>query len=434
MLGIGGFLSGLFSSPSGSSAAGTNVASKSSGATNQVIRTVDGIRQKRLGGGDIIVSEVGLGTQRWVSEDFNAPNQQQCFDIMDRSILQSGVNLIDTAEQYPIPSSDSKPEGLVEETIGKWMAMDKSRRSKVVIATKITGGRAINKRSIAARLEASMKRLGTDYIDIYQLHWPARYSPQANWGQSLNYNYAAEPYYKENAGFEEICLAMGDLIKAGKLRGWGMCNDNCFGLTASCEIAKRLGVPPPISMQNDFSLIDRRSEENGVAEASSPIHENTGFMAYNVLAGGVLTGKYLSGPPTTYDNPSFSASTVTRNAPRGRHDEAGWSRTLYRYRSAPADDATRRYEKLAKENGLSLLEMSLLWCRSRRLVTTALLGVSNMKQLEENLGIYKSNKSLSPELLWEIDRIHMRNRLPIFSSDRVGKDWFGEGEIGEPIP
>jgi len=395
---------------------------------------VDGIKHRRLGGGDIIVSEVGLGTQRWVSDDFNSPDEQACFAMLDRAILNGGINLVDTAEQYPIPSSDARPEGFVEQTIGKWLAKDKSRRSKVVIATKITGGRAINKRSIAERLEASLKRLGTDYIDVYQLHWPARYSPQANWGQSLNYRHEAEPYYKENAGFEEICLAMGDLVAQGKIRGWGMCNDNAFGLTASCEIAKRLGVAPPISMQNDFSLIDRRAEESGVAEASSPIHENTGFMAYNVLAGGVLTGKYLSGPPATYDSPSFAASQETRKIPRGRHDDPSWSRTLYRYRSAAADDATKRYDKLAKTYGLTLLELSLLWCRDRRLVTTTLLGHSNMAQLEQNLVIYKNNKTLPPQLLWDIDRVHMRNRLPIFSSDRVGADWFGEGEIGEPIP
>ena len=117
---------------------------------------------------------------------------------------------------------------------------------------------------------------------------------------------------------------MGELIQQGKIRGWGMCNDNAYGLTASCAAAKTLGVPPPVCMQNDYSLIDRRAEENGVSEASSPINENVGFMAYNVLAGGYLTGKYLTGPPPTYDNPSLVASQVTRTQPRGRHDEAGW--------------------------------------------------------------------------------------------------------------
>jgi len=187
-------------------------------------------------------------------------------------------------------------------------------------------------------------------------------------------------------------------------------------------------------MQNDFSLIDRRAEENGVAEASSPFHENVGFMSYNALAGGVLSGKYMTGLPATYDNPSFDSSKKTRENPRGRHDEPGWSRTLYRYRSGPALSAVESYSKLANQYGMSLVELSLRWTASRRLVTTTLLGTTSMKQLEENIKFYQNKKALPDELLWEIDRVHMRNRLPIFASDRVGKDWYGEGEIGERIP
>eukprot|EP00596_Hydrurales_sp_CCMP1899_P009019 CAMPEP_0119038430 /NCGR_PEP_ID=MMETSP1177-20130426/7374_1 /TAXON_ID=2985 /ORGANISM="Ochromonas sp, Strain CCMP1899" /LENGTH=363 /DNA_ID=CAMNT_0007001031 /DNA_START=23 /DNA_END=1111 /DNA_ORIENTATION=- len=315
-LGAASFLGGLFNTKA-ANAAGFK-------PTNDVVKIVDGIRQKRLGGGDIIVSEVGLGTQRWVSEDFNAPNEKMCFDFMDKAILQSGVNFVDTAEGYPIPSSQKNPEGKVEQVLGKWMSQSPGRRQKVVISTKITGGRNVNRKNIFSCVEGSLARLGTDYIDVYSLHWPARYSPQANWGQSLNYNHESEKYYESNAGFEEIVQAMGDLIKQGKIRGWGLCNDNAFGLTACCEIAKRMGVPPPISMQNDFSLIDRRSEENGVTEASSPIHENVGFMAYNALAGGVLAGTYLTGLPPTYDNNNLASSMITRNNPRGRMDEPGW--------------------------------------------------------------------------------------------------------------
>ena len=402
--------------------------------TNTVVSSVDGIRQKRLGDSDIIVSEIGLGTQRWYSEDFNAPSESLCFDFMDRAILRSGVNLIDTAEQYPIPSSATRPQGAVESLIGKWLIKNPSVRSRVVIASKITGGRVVNKQNIVRNLDESLKRLNTDYLDVYQLHWPARYSPQANWGQSLQYHHEMEPYYEKNAGLEEICLAMGALVKSGKIRGWGLCNDNAFGLTACCEIAKRLGVAPIVSMQNDFSLIDRRAEESGVAEAASSIHENVGFMAYNALAGGYLTSKYRNGQPTTYDNPSFADSQKTRAAPRGRHDDASWGRTLYRYRTAAANEAIASYDALAAKWKMSLLELSLRWCRQRRLVTTVLVGQSSMAQLEEDLRVFQVKDELPAELMWEIDRVHMRNRLPIFSSDRVGKDWNGEGEIGELIP
>ncbi|KAL3893185.1 MAG: hypothetical protein SGPRY_014404 [Prymnesium sp.] len=115
-------------------------------------------------------------------------------------------------------------------------------------------------------------------------------------------------------------------------------------------------------------------------------------------------------------------------------DEAGWGRTLYRYRSGPADLATREYAKLAKMNGMSLTEMCLRWARGRPSVTTTLLGHTSMAQLEEDLKYFREAKPLPDKLLWEIDRVHMRNRLPIFSSTRVGKDWDGEGEIGESIP
>ena len=149
----------------------------SAGPTNEVVGVVDGIRQKRLGGSGIIVSEVGLGTQRWGSTDFNAPDMAACHALMDRAILESGVNLIDTAEQYPIPSDDltGRFEGYTEQIIGRWLAKDLVRRQKVVLASKITGGDNVNKRNIIADCEGSLKRLGTDHLDVYMLHWPARH-------------------------------------------------------------------------------------------------------------------------------------------------------------------------------------------------------------------------------------------------------------------
>jgi len=174
LLGLVSFVNGFMKSSSSSANAATISDRYPTKMTNSIVGEIDNIRQKRLGSGDIIVSEMALGTQRWVSGDYNSPDENLCFEFMDRAILKSGINLIDTAEQYPIPSTDSKPEGLVETTIGKWLKKSPGRREKVVIATKITGGRIINKKSIALRCENSLRRLGTDYIDIYQLHWPAR--------------------------------------------------------------------------------------------------------------------------------------------------------------------------------------------------------------------------------------------------------------------
>lgn len=233
--------------------------------------------------------------------------------------------------------------------------------------------------------------------------------------------------------FEDLCMAMQGLIDEGKIRGWGLCNDNAYGLASCTRTAKGLGVTPPCSIQGDFSLIDRKSEENGVAEAASPYNENVGFMAYNSLAGGMLTGKYMD-RPAALDNDSRDKIMEALDNPRGRHDEFGWSRTLYRYRTEAAQDAIRDYAKIAKSAGMSLTELSLRWNRQRSMITTTLVGHSNMDQLQQSLDYFTKSKPLSEDIMWEIDRVHMRNRLPIFSSNRVGKDWEGSGEIGETIP
>jgi len=239
--------------------------------------------------------------------------------------------------------------------------------------------------------------------------------------------------------FEDLCLAMENLIQEGKIRGWGLCNDNAYGLTACTRTAKMLGTTPPCSIQGDFSLIDRKSEENGVAEAASPFNENVGFMSYNALAGGMLTGKYLDIPaaPDDFlfeDGANRERAMLNLKQPRGRMDTRGWGGTLYRYRTDAALSAMNEYNKIAKANGMSLTELSLRWCRQRSLITTTLVGHSNLSQLQESLKYFTTNEPLSNEIMWDVDVIHMRNRLPIFSSNRVGKDWNGQGEIGESIP
>jgi diketogulonate reductase-like aldo/keto reductase len=228
---------------------GTNVG----GATNEVVKVVNGMKHRRLGNSDIFVSELGLGTQRWVSTDFNAPGKDLCFQFMDEAILKRGVNLIDTAEQYPIPSDGSRAsEGDTEITIGKWMKDRKVPRSDVVIATKITGGRNITPNNIRKDCDGSLERLQSEYIDIYLLHWPQRYSPQSNWGQSLAYDVDYEKGWRRSQGnptsFEDLCLAMEDLFQQGKIRGWGLCNDNAYGLTACTRTAKALGTTPPCTV------------------------------------------------------------------------------------------------------------------------------------------------------------------------------------------
>ena len=198
--------------------------------------------------------------------------------------------------------------------------------------------------------------------------------------------------------------------------------------------------------------------------------ENTGFMAYDVLAGGarldrvvkglasrreialaaaawhrtwlpgVLTGKYLkeAAAVDSFQAGKKDAALRRFREPRGRMDENGWGQTLYRYRSGPAEEATRAYARLAQQSGMPLTELSLRWARQRPAVTTCLLGTSSLAQLNEDLAYFREPKPLPRELMWEIDRVHMRNRLPVFASTRVAKDWnegsFGFGEVDEVIP
>ena len=182
---LGGGVERLAGRGAATATAPTAAAPTATGATNSVVRVVDGIRQKRLGGTDIIVSEMGLGTQRWGSADFNGPDEALCHQLLDRAVLRSGINLVDTAEQYPIPSDRGRPKGDTERIIGNWIKKEAGRRQKLVIASKITGGRNINRRTIEADLRGSLERLGTDYLDVYMLHWPARYTPQSWLGFGL---------------------------------------------------------------------------------------------------------------------------------------------------------------------------------------------------------------------------------------------------------
>lgn len=416
--------------------------------TNQEISRVNGIRHRRLGNTDIAVSELAIGTQRWGGDDFNSPDEELCHALLDRGILDAGLNLIDTAEQYPIPSAPpAKPQGLTEEIIGRWLRKGSGRREKVVIATKITGGRNITRQSIISDCEGSLRRLGTDRIDVYTLHWPARYTPQSNWGQSLEYDWEqGKKSVPLATSFGDIVEAMGRLLEQGKIRGYGSCNDNAVGLMGMAAAARERGIPGPCCMQNDYSILNRRIEENGLSEASSPALENCGFMAYNVLAGGMLTGKYGLGlgdaaeeaAPAAVDDPDVERGLQNNLEPRGRMDRKGWALTLIRYRTLAARQAAAKYASLAHECGLTPTELALRFAAGRSAVTTSLVGHTSVQQLDECVQAFRraAESPLDPQLRWEIDRVHLQNRLPLFANAGIALDPAkpNRGQIGERVP
>lgn len=402
-------------------------------ATNQVVRTVNGIRHRRLGGTDIVVSEMGIGTQRWGGTDFNSPDEDLCHAMLDKAVA-NGVNLVDTAEQYPIPSGPLNPEGRTETIIGNWLK--KRKRSDVVIASKITGGGNVNARNIVRDCEGSLARLGTDYLDVYLLHWPARYSPQSNWGQTLEYvwEYGAREVPKA-ASFDEIVQAMDNLVERGLIRGYGACNDNAVGLMGMAGAARALNARAPCCMQNDYSILNRRIEENGLSEAASPAIANCGFMAYNALAGGMLTGKYDDVPPVV-DDTDRERAKLTASAPRGRMDTRGWGFTLRRYRTTAARQAAAEYKKLADAYNMTPVDLALRFTADRPAITSTLVGHTSLDQLDTSINAFRTaaKSPLPPPLTWEIDRIHMRNRLPLFANDKTTPDDNNEGFIGERVP
>ncbi|EFN51689.1 hypothetical protein CHLNCDRAFT_27720 [Chlorella variabilis] len=316
-------------------------------------------------------------------------SEEEAWEQLDYAVGQ-GVNFIDTAELYPVPPS---PEtcGRTEEIVGRWMAA-RGCRDKVLLATKVMGGSKVRRRGagvgpaqIVAAVEGSLRRLQTHYVDLLQLHWPDRYVPL--WGK--NQYHASQRY--DPVPFEEQVAAVGKLIQEGKVRHWGLSNETAYGVCRMCEAATRLGVPPPISIQNDFSLLDRRFESQ-LAEACAPHHHNIGLLPYGPLAGGTLTDKYFaggSGPgPNSRHFPGFQP----------------------RYHSAASMAAAAEYAAVAKGAGLTLAQLALAWCASRWYVASTIIGATTLQQLQENIAAFEVE--LDAATLAAVDAVHLRHRNP----------------------
>ncbi|HEY9536396.1 MAG TPA: NADP(H)-dependent aldo-keto reductase [Kiloniellaceae bacterium] len=342
---------------------------------------------RRLGRSDLNVSPICLGSMTWGEQNSDA----EAFEQLDYAIDQ-GVNFIDTAEMYPI---DTRAEtyGRTEEIIGNWMAT-RGTRGKVVVATKIVGPNAqrfpyirggetrFDRKHIEAAVEASLKRLKTDHIDLYQLHWPDR---ATNDFGRLGYRHedgAAE------TPIEETLDALDAVVQAGKVRHVGLSNENPWGVMRFLALAGQGRGPRVVSVQNPYSLLNR-SYETRLAEVS--IREEVGLLAYAPLAAGTLTGKYLGG-----------------QWPQGAR------RTLWpgnrRYQGPQADKATAAYVALARDNGLDPAELALAFVLRQRFLGAAIIGATGMAQLKTNIGA--ARVSLTDELLQAIEELHKLYTYP----------------------
>ncbi len=341
---------------------------------------------RKLGRTDLEISLIGLGTMTWGFQN----SQQDGFVQMDYA-LEQGINFFDTAEMYAIPPS-KKTFGSTETIIGNWFAA-RSNREKVTLASKITGpglpwvrnGKSyIDKKNILAAVEGSLKRLNTDYIDLYQLHWPNRGS--YHFGQVWKFapDFDAEA---EQENFLEVLQTMQTLIQEGKIRHFGLSNETAWGLTKWLQLADKYTLPRPASIQNEYSLLCRNFEPD-LSEIA--IHEDCGLLAWSPLCRGMLSGKYLNGA-----RPQGARLTIE---------------TRPEHRVLPqTDSAIKKYTELAKDYNLDSCQMALAFVNMQPFVTSTLIGATNLQQLKSNVGAV--NIKLSEEVCDEIDTI--RREFPM---------------------
>lgn len=343
------------------------------------------MRTRKLGRTDLDVSLIGLGTMTWGQQNTEAEGHAQ----MDYA-LAHGVNFFDTAELYSIPPRPNTA-GATERIIGSWFKLHKSR-DKVILATKAVGrstmtwfrenraaGR-INRQQLTEAIDGSLKRLNTDYIDLYQLHWPDRPVP---WGANPSRFVAAE-FAGDGEPIAETLAVLADFVKAGKARHIGISNESAWGTMSFLAESTARGLPRVQSIQNAYNLLNRTFDV-GLAEIA--MREQVSLVAYSPLAQGYLTGKYLDGAL-----PPGSRSTLFN---RGQ-----------RYELAATEDAIRAYIQVARDFGLEPAQMAIAFVNQQPFVASNLIGATTMAQLATDIGAI--DVTLTPEINARIDTIHQR--------------------------
>ena len=333
---------------------------------------------RKLGNTDLDVSTICLGTMTWGEQN----SQEEGFEQMDYA-LDQGINFFDTAELYAIPPKKNT-YGKTEEVIGNWFNKTK-KRSKVVLATKISGpglswirggGNQYDKKNLNEAVNKSLERLKTDYIDLYQLHWPER---KTNYFGKLGYEHKDDNQWNN---FEEILNSLNEIIKTGKIRYIGLSNETAWGLSKFLELSKLKKLPKMMSVQNPYNLLNR-TYEVGLAETS--IREKTGLLAYSPLAFGYLSGKYRND-----------------KMPEGSRMKL-FGDQFPRYKTKSATNIIEFYYNIAKENNLDFAQMSLKFCEIQEFVTSVIIGATTMEQLKTN--VESVNVKLDQNVIKKINEI-----------------------------
>jgi len=343
------------------------------------------MQYRQLGDSDLRVSELGLGTMTFGQQN----SLEEAHGQLDYAVAH-GINFIDTAEMYPVPAR-AATQGLTEEFIGKWLV--NQRRDRLILATKIagpsrrldwirSGPTAIDRQNIEVAVNTSLKRLQTDYIDLFQLHWPDRYVPL--FGQT-----AFDPaQVRETVAIAEQLQVFADLIQVGKIRYVGLSNETPWGVMQFCQVAHQLNLPKIVSIQNAYNLINRGFE---TALAEVAYYEQVGLLAYSPLGFGTLTGKYL---PDRQERGRISLFP-------------GFGQ---RYLKPNVEEAVVGYAAIARQHHLSPAALALAFVRQHWFVTSTLIGATTLEQLQESLA--SLDLALDETILAEIDHIHHRYPNP----------------------
>lgn len=334
---------------------------------------------------DVSVSKACLGTMSFGAH----VDEAAAWTVMDKA-LELEVNFFDTAELYAVPP-EADTHGETERIIGRWMK-ERGNRDQLVIATKVAGPAQVNagglkwmrdgeldfsEESICIAVDGSLERLQTDYIDLYQLHWPDRH---VNAFGRRTFTWDGGEHIRS---CEEILTTLQKLVDEGKIRHIGLSNETPWGTMKFLQAAKEMGLPRPVSVQNNYSLLTR-SYDNGMAEVSH--REDIGLLAYSPLGYGVLGGRYLDGAKPE----------------GGRFTKYPWFAA--RYQTERVESLVRQYKHLAESHGMSLATMAQAFVYSRSFVTSCIIGPSNVEQLEENIAAM--DVVLSEEILAGIEEIH----------------------------
>ena len=345
----------------------------------------------KLGSSSLMVSEVCLGSMTWGIQN----SLEEAVEQIDHA-LECGINFIDTAEMYPIPPN-KETYGDTERIIGKWLGNNKEKRQQIVLASKIAGpgvpwireGGELTGAAIKSSLDASLKRLNTDYLDLYQLHWPNRVHPHFGRHWPGHISFSEIDKQRESERMLEHLYALDECIKAGKVRYCGLSDDTPWGINEYRNLADRHDLPRMVSVQNEFNLLHLKDWPY-VMESCA--YNEVAYLPWSPIAGGALSGKYANGA-----RPEGCRWTMSQR--NGIFRDTSYSH-----------EAIAAYQDIADRHKLSLVQLALAWVYQLSSVTATIIGATSMQQLKEDIGAYEL--ALSDEILAEVNAVIKRYPMP----------------------